>query len=435
MKIQLSNVLVIATVVLVSGAASYAQSDGTFEADPAAAKEFKQLVSSYRNRPALTVKTTMKLKLVEGELSSDVDEVKAEFTYSRGGAGIVKLRGFTSYFKDGQFTAIHDETDHSYYTEEYEDNPYWTFLLNFLDIPFPHLGLLWGEADIEDVYMQLHPMSDSIVPTSVQDVEVEGKKLRRIIFSSPNASMRIDVDPKTKLIQSIEHEITGGAFVQPGTKTTTVYSYEYEVFDKPLGDSVLKFDPGPRQRVDMIATLLPPPPEAPAGPIGGGGGGGGVLVGKPAPLFTLETADGQVMDLEKLRGQVVVLDFWATWCGPCRAVLPSLHDVAKWSRQEDLPVQILAVNVWEIRDPDQDTPDARRVSATAFWKKQGFTVPIAMDYSDQTATAYGVSGIPTTVIIRADGVVQAYHVGGISDYVQTMKQDITEAIEAVQGED
>ena len=177
MKIRLSNVLVIATVVLLGGAVSSGQSDGMFERDPAAAKEFKQLVSSYRNRPGLTVKTTMKLKLVEGELSSDTGEVQAEFTYSRGGSGIVKLRGFTCYFKDGQFAAIHEETDHSYYTEEYDETPYWTFLSIFRDIPFPHLGFLWGEPDMEDVYMQLYPQSDLIVPSSVEDVELKGKKL------------------------------------------------------------------------------------------------------------------------------------------------------------------------------------------------------------------------------------------------------------------
>ncbi|MEE9131326.1 MAG: TlpA disulfide reductase family protein [Phycisphaerales bacterium] len=433
MTMKLSRPLTIATVMLLGAATSYAQSDGMFDADPAAAKAFKQLVTSYRNRPALTVKTKMKVELFQGEISADTDEVQAQFTYSRGGAGIIKLRGFTCYFKDGVFWAVHEWTDHSYYTEEYEDNPYWTFLLNFLDIPFPHLGLLWGESDIQDVYMQLHPRTDSIVPTSVELRAVQGKQIQRLVLSSPYASMRIDIDPKSKLIASIEHEITGGDFVQNGAKIVTRYSYEYETYDKPLDDAALRFDPGSRQRVDMLATLMPPPPEVPVGPAGGGMGGG-PLIGKPAPAFVLETADGQVVDLEKLRGQVVVLDFWATWCGPCRVVLPLLHDVSRWTRQEQLPVKILAVNVWEIRDPDGDTPEARREAASTFWKKQGFSVPIAMDYSDETAAAYGVSGIPTTVIIRADGVVHAYHVGGSSDYVATMKRDITAAIEALEGD-
>jgi len=430
MTMKLFRPFTMASVILLSAAASYAQSDGMFDADPAAAKAFKQLVTSYRNRPALTVKTKMKVELFQGELSSGTDEVQAQFTYSRGGAGIIKLRGFSYYFKDGVFWAVHDRTDHSYYTEEYEDNPYWTFLLNLRDIPFPHLGLLWGESDIQDVYMQLHPRTDSIVPTSVELRDVDGKQIQRLVFSSPNASMRIDIDPQCKLITALEHEITGGDYVREGAKIITQYSYEYDTYDKPLDEATLRFDPGSRQSVDMLAMLMPPPPapEAPVGPAGGGMGGG-PLIGKPAPAFVLETAKGQVVDLAKLRGQVVVLDFWATWCGPCRIGLPLLHDVAQWTKQQNLPVQIYTVNILE----SADGPQERLETVNEFWKKQGFTLPVIMDYKDETAGTYSVTGIPTTVIIRADGVVHAYHSGLMP--VEAIKADITAAIEALQGDD
>ncbi len=427
MTMKLSRPLTIAIVMLLGAATSYAQSEGMFDADPAAAKAFKQLVTSYRNRPALTVKTKMKVELFQGELSSDTDEVEAQFTYSRGGAGIIKLRGFTCYFKDGVFWAVHDATDHSYYAEEYEDTPYWTFLLNFLDIPFPHLGLLWGESDIQDVYMQLHPRTDSIVPTSVELRDVDGKQIQRLVLSSPNASMRIDIDPKSKLIASIEHEITGGDFVQEGAKIITRYSYEYETYDQPLDDAGLRFDPVSRQRVDMLATLMPPPPEAPVGPAGGGAGRA-TLIGKQAPAFVLETADGQVVDLEKLRGQVVVLDFWATWCGPCRIGLPLLHDVAQWTKEQNLPLRIYTVNILE----SAGGPQERLETVNEFWKKQGFTLPVIMDVKDETAGTYNVTGIPTTVIIRADGVVHAYHQGVVP--VEAIKDDITAAVEALQDD-
>jgi thiol-disulfide isomerase/thioredoxin len=419
-----------ATVMLLGAATSYAQSDGTFDADPAAVKAFKQLVTSYRNRPALTVKTTMKVELFQGDISSDTNEVQAQFTYSRGGAGIIKLRGFTCYVKDGVFWAVHEGTDHSYYTEEYEDNPYYTILFSFLDFPFPHLGLLWGESDIQDVYMQLHPRTDSIVPTSVELRDVDGKQMQRLVFSSPNASMRIDIDPKSKLIATIEHEITGGDFVQEGAKIITRYSYEYETYDKPLDDATLRFDPGSRQRVDMLAMLMPPPPppEAPVGPVGGGMGGA-PLIGKPAPAFVLETADGQVVDLQKLRGQVVVLDFWATWCGPCRIGLPLLHDIAQWTKQQNLPVRIYTVNILE----SAGGPQERLEAVNEFWKKKGFTLPVIMDFKDETAGTYNVTGIPTTVIIRADGVVHAYHQGLVP--VEAIKDDITAAVEALPGDD
>lgn len=428
MSMKLSRLMTMVTVILLGAAISYAQTNETFDANPAAAKAFKQLVTSYRNRPALMVKTKMKVELFQGEISADTDEVQAQFTYSRGGAGILKLRGFTCYFKDGVFWAVHEGTDHSYYTEDYEDNPFWTFLFVFQDIPFPHLGLLWGESDIQDVYMQLHPRTDSIVPTSVELQDVDGKQMQRLVLSSPNASMRIDIDPKSKLITSIEHEITGGDFVQDGAKIITRYSYEYETYDKPLDDAALRFDPGSRQRVDLFATLMPPPPAAPVGPAGGVMGGD-PLIGKLAPAFVLETADGQVVDLQKLRGQVVVLDFWATWCGPCRIGLPLLHDIAQWTKEQDLPVRIYTVNILE----SAGGPQERLEAVNEFWKKKGFTLPVIMDFKDETAGTYSVTGIPTTVIIRADGVVHSYHQGLVP--VEAIKDDITAAVEALQGDD
>jgi len=110
-----------------------------------------------------------------------------------------------------------------------------------------------------------------------------------------------------------------------------------------------------------------------------------------------------------------------------------LHQVAKWSDGEQLPVTVLTINVWEIRDPNTDNPDARLASAKKTWEKRGFTLPIAMDYTDEAAKAYGVTGIPTAVVIRADGVVHKLHVGGSPTYVEDLKADIQEALKAVEA--
>jgi hypothetical protein len=87
--------------------------------------------------------------------------------------------------------------------------------------------------------------------------------------------------------------------------------------------------------------------------------------------------------------------------------MPQLAEVAQWARQEELPVAVLTINVWEAAGRPEDTPDVRLQSVQQFIKDKRLALPVAMDYTDETATAYGVTSIPATFIIRSDGVVHA----------------------------
>lgn len=120
--------------------------------------------------------------------------------------------------------------------------------------------------------------------------------------------------------------------------------------------------------------------------------------------FALETSDGSVLRLSDLRGKVVMVDFWASWCGPCRQEAATLNRV--YAAYSDAPVEFVGVNVW-------DTPDAADVFLVEF----GVAYPTGVDADGAIALEYGVRGIPEKFFIGADGSIQRKYVGPMPEDV------------------
>jgi thiol-disulfide isomerase/thioredoxin len=133
----------------------------------------------------------------------------------------------------------------------------------------------------------------------------------------------------------------------------------------------------------------------------------------PAPNFTVYDAAGKAVKLSDFKGKPVVLNFWASWCPPCKGEMPDFNEVYG---KEKNSVQFLMVNM---TDGQQETTE----TASNFVKSKGFSFPIYFDTKFQAADAYGISSIPQTFIIDKNGSVVNSYLGGIDK--STLEKEIS----------
>lgn len=121
---------------------------------------------------------------------------------------------------------------------------------------------------------------------------------------------------------------------------------------------------------------------------------------KPAPNFTLIDIKGKTWELADLKGQVVIVNFWATWCSPCRSEMPSMQKIYTTLPADKFKILAILSN---------DDP----AIAKSFAKKGGFTFPILIDPEKKSAQAYGITGVPETFIIDKQGIIREKYIGAV----------------------
>ncbi|HEY6388914.1 MAG TPA: redoxin domain-containing protein [Candidatus Acidoferrum sp.] len=129
----------------------------------------------------------------------------------------------------------------------------------------------------------------------------------------------------------------------------------------------------------------------------------GLARARMAPAFAVNTLDGQHISLDDLTGKVVLIDFWATWCGPCREALPHMQQIAKKFQGQPLVVLSVSLDSDEQKWKDFITKNGM---TWVQYRDGGFTGPVA--------SLFGVKAIPQTFTIDADGVLQDQHIGDAS---------------------
>jgi thiol-disulfide isomerase/thioredoxin len=202
-----------------------------------------------------------------------------------------------------------------------------------------------------------------------------------------NAQEVLTVDAATNVLKSAEIRLVPPE--APGVYTINL-KFTYDTTFAPDLSEPITVDLGKRTVVSSMNELFPQP----------------IAVGQTAPDWTLKRSDGTEVKLSSLRGSVVVIDFWATWCGPCKISLPYIEQFARWAAANDPNVKVFAIN-------SERTGDAgdRAKMATQYWTEQGFTMPLLLDLDDRVFTSYAPSGLPTTYIIGPTGIVASIHAG------------------------
>jgi DsbE subfamily thiol:disulfide oxidoreductase len=123
------------------------------------------------------------------------------------------------------------------------------------------------------------------------------------------------------------------------------------------------------------------------------------LVGQPAPDFSLSDLDGAKHQLTEYKGRVTFVNFWATWCGPCRVELPTLEKFM--AQQGDKGAMVLAVNAGETTD-----------QINSYFKENGISgLNVLLDANIEVYTAYGINALPTTFVVDQQGVIRFRHFG------------------------
>jgi len=124
----------------------------------------------------------------------------------------------------------------------------------------------------------------------------------------------------------------------------------------------------------------------------------GARVGEPAPDFQFQNLDGQNISLSDLRGEPVLINFWATWCRPCVLEMPYLQEIyEEWS---DAGLILLAINMGESPAQVED-----------FMRNYNLSLPVMLDTKRFVAQMYNITGIPTTFFIDKDGIIQEKIIG------------------------
>jgi peroxiredoxin len=239
-------------------------------------------------------------------------------------------------------------------------------------------------------------LSNATSAAPAPDVAIDGKNYPAVKVVRADDDTTLILDPDTHLIRRVVVDLARGLTKRGADVKTAIMVTDYSQTtpNGPVKDGDIAFAPPPTAQLAQ-----PENSDALA------------LVGKPVPHFALSTLDGGEISDVSMKGKVFVLDFWATWCGPCVISLPGLNDI--YQNRKAQGIKVFAVNQQE--DP---------AKIKAFLTQHPLTIPILLDSDGKAGAAFGADAIPETVVVGSDGIVKKVLIGAGHE------QDISDALDS-----
>lgn len=239
-------------------------------------------------------------------------------------------------------------------------------------------------------------------PVLLEPAKIGDRECYRVQLTRPDGVAILWIDQQSLILRRLAFPVEELVRMAGPTKLENVSieaEFEQPSLNEPVDESAFRHEIPSGTQVGE--WLLPPPL---------------LMLGKPAPDFAFVGADGKPIESKAISGKIVVMDFWATWCGPCRVSLPLMDRVYK--KYKDNPkIMFLAVSV------DAPKVDDKEVKATL--DELNVTIPFARDPEQHAGKRFNVQGIPATFVLGPDRVIQSSETG----YKPTLEADLSRTLD------
>ena len=368
--------------------------------------ELEACAKAYRDAKGLTDRAKVRILMPDGEQNETI-----EMAFGEGSDFDISGGSVRAVCAGGKVAFVPDQPDDRYLGGDLKGSGHSTLvaLMGAFPLMAPDLALRQPLEGAQPLHAFLAGPREAMAVRGMR----ESGGMREVLVTGKEVEAVVTVDPSTHFVRSVRTMMTPEG-LPDGAKIGIVLELSPA---EGLPAKPIAFDPGKRRAVASVGELFADAQES-ASPAPTGKS----KVGEPAPVAVLNDLEGKPVDLAAMKGKVIVLDFWASWCGPCRKGLPIVDAFAKEMKDEPR-VAVYAVNVWE-QCPPADVP--KKVRDT--FEKIKVSLPVLVDPDGKLIGKYGFQGIPAMVIIGPDGALVSSHMGLSQDLAESLRSEVRKAL-------